>query len=384
MAEHLKQEVRIGLVGAGNIAKQHIRNLSDGSIPNAVLRATLSRSPEPACEGVRHYSSLDQFLSSAGIDAVIVATPTYTHQEIGLAVLNSGLHLMMEKPLGRSAAEARSLITAASNKQIFAVMLNQRLHPAYARIKSILESGDLGNIQRVSWTMTKWYRPDIYYQVSEWRGTWRGEGGGVLINQSIHNIDVLQWLTGVPDHITAFAKFGKYHEIEVEDEVTAYLEYPNGSTGVFVTSTGESPGINQLDIVGEIGSLHYDGDNLSMRTCSQRVSDHCRTTRDMFGAPAFATESVAIDPPVDQHALMVRNFADAIAGKAPLISPAREGLASLEIVNAALWSSWNGKRVNVPVDSEEYARALRERIDASGFRKPVGVKASIDMEKSFR
>ena len=226
--------VRIGIVGLGNIGQQHAKLLSGGGVEGAELAAVCARgdgsgAPFGVPYGVPCFTDPEALFDSGLVDAVLIATPTQTHPEIGRAALKRGLHVLMEKPLAMSADQAWDLVSAAPERVQFAVMLNQRFHPAYARIKTILEEGRLGALQRFAWTMTGWYRPDVYYKVSKWRGTWPGEGGGLLINQCIHNLDVLQWLVGLPGGVFAVAGFGRYHEIEVEDEVTATLRFETAS-----------------------------------------------------------------------------------------------------------------------------------------------------------
>eukprot|EP00752_Nemacystus_decipiens_P018891 g16947.t1 len=210
--------------------------------------------------GGEHFTDYRDLVDSGLCDAVLIATPTMSHLEMGLYALNEGLHVLTEKPLGLSIAEGEQLLAAADSDQVFALMLNQRVAPVFAKMKALMDADTLGNLQRTHWTMTNWFRPEVYFQVSDWRATWRGEGGGLLVNQCIHNIDIFQWLTGMPVSVQGFCGFGKYHDIEVEDEATAYLEYSNGASGIFVGSTGEAPGVNRLDIVGDKGMLSFDAE----------------------------------------------------------------------------------------------------------------------------
>ena len=286
--------VRVGIIGLGNIGQQHAKLLSGGAIDGAELSAVGGRGGDLGAPfGVPCFPDHQALIHSGLVDAVLIATPTQSHPEIGQAALKQGLHVLMEKPLAMSIGEAQGLISAAPEQSRFAVMLNQRFHPAYARIKTLLDEGRLGPLQRFAWTMTGWYRPDVYYKVSKWRGTWPGEGGGLLINQCIHNLDVLQWLVGMPSEVFAVAGFGRYHEIDVEDEVTATLGFGNGLTGTVTASSGEAPGINQLDLVGDLGTLRFDGDRIRLYASAQSVADHCANTLDMFGMPEFTEHPIA-------------------------------------------------------------------------------------------
>ena len=377
--------VRIGVIGLGNIGRQHAELLSGGSIDGAELGAVCARGGDLGAPfDVPCFPNHQALFASGLVDAVLIATPTQSHPEIGRAALEQGLHVLMEKPLAMSIGQARELVWAASERSRFAVMLNQRFHPAYARIKTLLDEGHLGPLQRFAWNMTSWYRPDVYYKVSKWRGTWPGEGGGLLINQCIHNLDVLQWLVGLPGEVFAVAGFGKYHEIDVEDEVTATLRFADGLTGTVTASSGEAPGINQLDLVGDLATLRFDGERIRLFASSESVAEHCQRTLDMFGMPEFTERAIQPDEPVNQHQAVLQNFVKAIARGEPLATPAAAGLASIELANAMLLSAWRGQVVSLPLDAEAYESALQRRIASASLRKPAAIQANIDMAKSYR
>lgn len=379
--------LRVGVVGLGNIGQAHTKLLQDGAIPGATLAAVCARTASGPV-GVPHFADHEALFTSGLIDAVLVATPTYTHPAISQAAVARGLHVLMEKPLAMSVAQAKAMLPAPDSPSRYAVMLNQRFHPHYRAIKTLLDDGAIGRVTRLSWTMTAWYRPDIYFQVSPWRGTWPGEGGGLLINQCIHNLDVLQWLVGLPQQVSAIAAFGKYHDIDVEDEFTALLSWDTGLTGVVIGSSGEAPGVNVLDLVGEAGMLRFDGETLTHWRSDEPVPEHCRETRDMFGMPQF--EQQVIDPvtvvgDVDsQHACVLRNFVQAIQAGAPLETPATDGLASLQLANGILLAAWTGAPVELPLNAARYEQALQERIGESALRKPTDRAAIIDMDQSYR
>lgn len=323
-------------------------------------------------------------MDSGLCDAVLVATPTLSHGDIGSYALDKGLHVLMEKPLGRSLAEAEQLLARAAPGQVFALMLNQRMDSVFVRMKAVIQAGTLGALQRTHWTMTNWFRPDVYFQVSDWRATWRGGGGGLLMNQCIHNLDIFQWLCGMPLRINGFCGFGKYHDIEVEDEATAYFEYANGASGMFVGSTDEAPGVNRLDIVGDLGMLSYDGERLTLQRNNPGAASFSRDSRDMFGQPATEVEDLTPAESVNQHALIMQNFVDAILDRESLIAPAVEGLNSLAMANGILWSAWLGRAVDLPLDSGAYQRALEDRLAHSTLREKTEIDVQVDMEKSYR
>ncbi len=377
--------VRIGIIGLGNIGRQHAELLSGGSVEGAELGAVCARDGDLGAPfDVPCFPNHQALFASGLVDAVLIATPTQSHPEIGRAALEQGLHVLMEKPLAMSVGQARELISAASERSRFAVMLNQRFHPAYGRIKALLDEGRLGPLQRFAWNMTSWYRPDVYYQVSTWRGTWPGEGGGLLINQCIHNLDVLQWLVGLPGEVFAVAGFGKYHEIDVEDEVTATLRFAAGLTGTVTASSGEAPGINQLDLVGDLATLRFDGERIRLYASAESVAEHCQRTLDMFGMPEITEQAIQPDEPVNQHQAVLQNFVNAIARGEPLATPAVAGLPAVELANAMLLSAWRDQVVSLPLDAEAYESALQRRIASASLREPAAIQANIDMAKSYR
>ncbi|MEP5569381.1 MAG: Gfo/Idh/MocA family oxidoreductase [Halioglobus sp.] len=378
--------VRLGVIGLGNIAQQHIENVTSGAAGRCQLTALCSRSPSELANKyeVQHFAKPLELIQSGLCDAVLVATPTFNHCEVGLQVLEAGLHLMMEKPLGLSIAEGERLVRAQQDSQVFALMLNQRTDPLFQAMHDCVASNALGAITRTHWTMTHWFRPEIYYQASDWRATWKGEGGGLLLNQCIHNLDIFQWLCGMPTSLRGFCQFGRYHDIEVEDEVTAYLEYENGATGVFIGSTGEAPGVNQLDIIGDKGTLSFDGEHLSLKLNTPSTSEYSRSTRDMFGMPGVTVSDITPSRQVNQHALVLANFAEAILDGAPLIAPAAEGLSSLAIANAMLLSTWESREVSFPLASEAYQQALNQRLSESKLREKTMTEVNVDMSASYR
>lgn len=378
--------VRVGIVGLGNIARQHIQNIVDGEVQGCEIGAICSRSGSELSDelGVQHFSDYRALCDSGLVDALIIASPTMQHFPMARYALERKLHVMLEKPIGLSSFEGETLLQYADENTVFALMLNQRTDPTFSKMKEIVESGVLGPIQRTHWTMTNWFRPEIYFEVSDWRATWKGEGGGVLLNQCIHNLDVFQWICGLPSEIHGFCEFGKYHQIEVEDEVTAYLRYPNGATGLFVGSTGEAPGVNRFDIIGDSGSLHFDSGQLTLIRNQQSTAEFNRQTDDMFGMPESHSEIVSTGGKVNQHALIMTNFVDAIRQGETLLTPAEQGLASLDMANAMLLSTWLKRPVKLPLDRQTYQGALEDRIASSSLRKKSNRKAKIDMSASYR
>jgi predicted dehydrogenase len=378
--------VRIGVIGLGNIAKQHIDNIVSKAVQGCQLTAISSRSgSELATEiGVQHFCDYRELCDSGLIDAVIIATPTMAHFAMAKYALERQLHVMLEKPMGLSSFEGETLLQYADDKTVFALMLNQRTDPTFSKMKQLVDSGELGPIQRTHWTMTNWFRPEIYFQVSDWRATWKGEGGGMLVNQCIHNLDVFQWICGMPAHIQAFCEFGKYHQIEVEDEVTAYFRYANGATGLFVGSTGEAPGVNRFDIIGDKASLHFDSGQLTLKRNQQSTAQFNQQTDNMFGMPQCKSETIVITDKVNQHAIIMNNFIAAIVCGAELIAPAKHGLASLDMANAMLLSTWQQQAIKLPLDRKAYQQVLDDKIAKSSLRQKSCKQAKVDMAASYR
>ena len=379
-------EIRLGIIGLGNIAQQHINNVTSGATQHCKITALCSRTAgtQAAELGAEHFTQYQSLIDSGSVDAVLIATPTLSHFEIAKYALQKGLHVMLEKPIGLSSFEGETLVKIKPNNVKFALMLNQRTDPTFKKIKAVVDSGVLGEIQRTHWTMTNWFRPDIYFQVSDWRATWKGEGGGLLVNQCIHNLDIFQWICGVPSEITAFAEFGKYHNIEVEDEVTAYLRYHNNATGIFVGSTGEAPGVNRFDIIGDTGSLHFDSGKLTQKLNDLSTATFCASTDEMFGMPGVTTSDHSTTETVNQHAIIMNNFVNAIITDEALIAPAQEGLASLDMANAMLQSTWNKQTVVMPINRQAYQAQLNEKAAASQLRTKSSAEAKVDMNASYR
>ncbi|MGB0809546.1 MAG: Gfo/Idh/MocA family protein, partial [bacterium] len=253
------------------------------------------------------------------------------------------------------------------------------------RIREMIGSGELGNLRRMNWIITDWFRPDIYYRSGGWRATWRGEGGGVLLNQCPHQLDLLWWLFGNPTQVWAQCRFGQWHDIEVEDDVTALLTYENGATCSFITTTGETPGTNRLEIVAENGTVIADESGLRLRKNSVPISEFCSNTDQPFGKPTVEEVKIPIDGKGGQHREILQNFVDNVLDQTPLLAPAIEGIHSVELANAMLLSTFENQSVPMPLDGDQYWRHLEQRIANSSYRKET-VTVAVDaaaMNKSY-
>lgn len=378
--------LRFGLIGLGNIGKVHVRNFAAGKVRGGSLTAVCSRRT-PTTElpdGVHYFDDVDAMFDAGEVDAVIVATPHMSHRQIGEKVLRRGLHLMMEKPLTATKLDGERLLEIPrQDGQQFGVMLNLRTHPQMRRIKRLLDDGELGELQRAQWTITNWFRSEAYYASSNWRATWKGEGGGVLINQALHNLDLLQWFCGMPKSLQAFCRFGNDHDIEVEDQVMSVLEFPNGASGVFSTSTGEAPGVNRLEIAGTKGLILFEADALTVQRNEVDSREYSRNTDNAFGTPATKQEIFPAGEENPSHAEVLSNFADAVQGKAELLTDAREGLKSVELANAMVYSAWTNGPVELPLDSAAYESALKQKIATSSQRARNVREAIVDLDQSY-
>jgi len=311
---------------------------------------------------VKAFSDAVEMFESGTIDAVVIATPHYDHPLIAVEALKRGIHTLVEKPAGVYTKAVREMNDIAANANaVFAIMYNQRTSPMYKKMREIVASGELGPIKRTSWIVTDWYRPQAYYNAGGWRATWKGEGGGVLINQCPHNLDLWQWICGMPKSITAFAHNGKWHDIEVEDDVTAYVEYENGATGVFITSTADCPGNNRFEILGDLGKLVAEHGKLTYTKLDMGEREFNRVNDKMFASPN--AERMTVDCPGEypQHVGVLCAFVDKITGKGDLIASGEEGINGLTISNAMHLSSWLGKTVQLPLDEDLYLAELKKR-----------------------
>src|SRR5881394_1783748 len=381
--------VRLGIVGMGNIGKHHADYLLAGKVPRGTLTAVCSTSPhklEPyRAKGLKIFDRAEKLLESREVDAVILATPHYQHTSLGIAALEAGLHLMVEKPISAHKADAERLIAVAKRhpKQVFAAMFQLRTEPRYLKIRKLIQNGDLGEIVRMSWIITDWYRTEAYYASGGWRATWRGEGGGVLLNQCLHNLDVMAWLFGLPARVRGFCQLGRYHNIEVEDNVTAFLEYPTGATGVFITSTGEAPGTNRFEIAGTRGRVVLENHRITFTRNEADMIEFSKTAKVGFSKPEVWNVEIPFENAPAPHAALLQNFIDAILDDAPLIAPGEDGLHSVELANGMLYSSLLGQTVELPMDGGAFEKKLQQLIAESKFEKKVVEIKADDFAKSF-
>jgi predicted dehydrogenase len=382
-------KLRIGVVGLGNMGSGHLKYLGKDEVNGAELTAVCDNRPErlewaknTLKDSVRRFASAEELFASGSVDGVIIATPHYYHPPMAIEAFKHGLHVLSEKPAGVYTRQVREMNEAAAKSgKVFGIMFNQRTNPIYQKLRDLISSGELGEIRRTNWIITNWYRSQSYYDSGGWRATWAGEGGGVLLNQDPHQLDLWQWTVGMmPTRVRAFCQFGKYRNIEVEDDVTAYVEYANGATGVFITTTGEAPGTNRYEISGDRGKIVIENNQLTFWRLRVPESQFNREYKGGFGQP----ECWKIDIPVagdrsDGHMRVTQNWADAINKGTKLLAPGEEGIKGLTLSNAMHLSTWTDNWVNLPIDEELFYAKLQERIAESKSTKDAHAGRTLEV-----
>ncbi|MBR7078765.1 MAG: Gfo/Idh/MocA family oxidoreductase [Clostridia bacterium] len=371
--------VRMGIIGVGNMGSGHLSNIVGGKCPEIKVTAVCDINPdrlawarEKAGQDIACFENAIDMLDSGLIDACIVAVPHYSHPLYVIECLKRDIHVMCEKPAGVYTKAVRAMNEAAAHsKAKFGMMFNQRTDCIYRKMREIVQSGKMGRIRRTNWIITNWYRPQAYYDSGAWRATWSGEGGGVLLNQCPHNLDLWQWICGMPKTVTAHLYYGKWHDIEVEDDVTAFVEYENGATGCIITTTGDAPGTNRFEITLDGGKLLAENGKLYMTELEMFEPEFSKTNKISFAAPRGKTIEVETDGQSPQHVGVLNRFAAAILRDEPLVARGEEGIFGLTISNAMHLSSWLGKTVEIPFDEDLFYDELMKRVATSRRKEPV-------------
>ena len=355
----MEKPIRYGVIGIGGMGANHAKKLQENKIENAILTAVADSNVEykNKYENILFFENIDNFFDNKIIDAAIIATPHKSHIDLAKKALENNVNVIIEKPLAITSKKCREFINISQNyKAYFTVMLNQRTNPVYVKIKELINRNELGEVHRFQWTITNWFRTDYYYQTSNWRAKWESEGGGVLINQSIHQLDLCQWLFGMPDSVYTDLGLGRFHEIEVEDEVTSIFKYSNGLKGVFITTTGEAPGVNRLEIASEKGLITVENNNVSWHKIDSST-DFINNSKTLFEMPKKEKINFKFKIENDEHIehqRIIQNFTNFLLGKENLIVNGKEGLCSVELINAMLLSGLEKKEINLPLDEVQY------------------------------
>ncbi|MBE6757961.1 MAG: Gfo/Idh/MocA family oxidoreductase [Ruminococcaceae bacterium] len=371
-------KVRLGIIGVGNMGSTHVNNLTDGKCPEIDLVAVADIKPERLewAKGrngnVTCFHTAEEMLDSGLIDACLIAVPHYDHPRYAIACFERGIHVMCEKPAGVYTKQVKEMNAAAEKAGVaFGMMFNQRTNPMYIKMHELIASGELGEVHRTNWLITDWYRPQSYYDSGAWRATWSGEGGGVLLNQCPHNLDLWQWICGMPQKVDVKLNFGKWHDIEVEDDVTAYVEYPNGASGLFITSTGDCPGSNRFEVCCDRGTVVAEGRTLKITRLKEAMSEYTGEERGAFSSPYRETETITFDTDGEQHVGVLNAFAAHILHGTPLVADGREGINGLTISNAMHLSAFTNRVVELPFDDDEYYNELMKRVATSRRKENV-------------
>ena len=388
------EKVRLGILGLGNMGSSHAKKIYAGECPEIVLTAVADRKPdrmdwakENLGEDVAMFTTAEEMLDSGLIDALLVAVPHYDHPTYSIMAMKKGIHVMCEKPAGVYTKQVLEMNKIADEcGVVFAIMMNQRTNCVYRKMREIVKSGEMGKIRRTSWIITDWYRPQAYYNSGDWRATWSGEGGGVLLNQCPHNLDLWQWICGMPKMVDAKMHFGKWHDIEVEDDVTVYVEYENGATGTFITTTGDLPGTNRFEITLEKGKLIADKTTLTMWKSENDMTEpeFSAINEQPFGRMKFIQTEVETDGENPQHMGVMRAFAANILRGEPLVADGREGINGLTLSNAMHLSAFTGKPIEIDnFDHDLYYEELMKRVATSKRKETTAAVTAADMDNTF-
>ena len=379
----MSETLRAGIIGVGNMGTAHFNTIKGGLVKGLEMTAVCDVNPARLAwakeqkPDVLTFDNADDLFAAKCCDMIIVATPHYDHPPLVIKGLQSGHHMMSEKPAGVYTKAVREMNeVAAKSDKLFGIMFNQRTFHLFRKMKELVENGTIGNIKRTSWLITDWYRPMAYYNSGQWRATWAGEGGGVLLNQCPHNLDLWQWICGMPSKVRAFCHEGKWHDIEVEDDVTAYVEYPNGATGVFITSTADWPGNNRFEVLGDMGKMVFDKGQLTVETLDVNLTDFTMSKNGHgFGHPNATILPFETDGKSEQHKGVLQAFTDAILYGSKPIADGSEGINGLTLSNAMHLSSWLDKTIELPLDEELFLSELNKR--RANSRLKVAAEAKV-------
>ena len=383
--------IRLGIIGIGNMGSGHARNILAGSCPDFELAAIadineerISWIKENLTDKPVFFTDATAMLDSGLIDACIIAVPHYDHPRYAMECMNRGIHVMVEKPAGVYTKQVREMNAEAKKhpEVVFGMMFNQRTNCLYRKMRELIQSGKYGQIRRTNWIITDWYRPQCYYDSGNWRATWSGEGGGVLLNQCPHQLDLWQWICGMPVSVQSQMRFGQWHNIEVEDDVTTYVEYANGATGVFVTTTGDAHGTNRFEVQMDKAKIVVENGKLSLLEFDVSEPEWTKTNQEPFKTmPAHEVE-VETDGQNTQHVGVLNAWADAILRGGKLVASGEEGIYGLTLSNAMHLSAFLNKKISLPFDEDLYYEELMKRVKTS-TRKASGKAVYSDTSNTY-
>ena len=378
------EKVRIGIIGIGNMGSDHVQRLEKGDVPEMVAAAVCDINPERLEWAEKNYPDIPRFddaekmMDSGLVDAILVAVPHYDHPRLSIMGMKKGLHVMCEKPAGVYTKQVKEMNEVSKQCNVkFGMMFNQRTNCLYRKLREIVQSGSYGEIRRTNWIINSWYRSQNYYDSGAWRATWSGEGGGVLLNQCPHQLDLWQWICGMPSKVYTKMHFGKWHDIEVEDDVTTYVEYPNGAVGAFTTTTGDAHGANRFEITLDRAKIVCEGTTIKIWEFEVPTSEHIKTSIGFAQPTILAEHVINCTGSNEQHNGVLKAFAAAILRDEPMTADGTEGINGLTLSNAMHLSAWLNKDIEIATfDDELYYNELMKRVATS--RRKADVKATVN------
>lgn len=374
--------MRVGIIGMGTMGIKYAQLIAKCEIAGMELSA-ITRVTDERWDKIKDYVSDDLQRFDSGddmfdaidegrlkLDTIIIVTPHYSHETFAIKAFERGINVLCDKPAGVYSRQARNMMeayNAAKSKKpdlLYGYVFHQRTYPVYMKIKEIVDSKIYGNMKRINWIVSDWYRSNAYYQSGSWRATWQYDGGGTLLNQCPHNLDLLTWICGVPESVMGFCKEGKYHPIEVEDEVTAYLEWNNGVDGVFIASTGEAPGVNRLEISLDNALLLCEKGRLKVAVLDRpEIEYRNASTGNFFARPSYEWHDIEVEEPENAYNKVLEKFA-----RGEMVAKGEEAVNSLYVSNAVYLSSWTGRKVAIPAPGTEYEKQFENAFE-SGLEK---------------
>lgn len=369
----MEDTLGFGIIGLGSAGRRHARALQEG-LPGARLVGVCDENPDLLARySVFGTQDPAELFSIPALKAVVIATPHPSHAELVRLALRAGKHVLVEKPLALHKAECERLLALHASlpgpRPVFGVVHDYRADARFAPLSKLLASGELGRVERVVWQATDWFRTDAYYQGSVWRGSYATEGGGLLVNQAPHLLDTLVWLFGMPRRVFGICRFGRFHEIDVEDDVTAHLSYSSGMTALLMLGTGEAPGTNRFEVSADRGRVVIENGVALIHRNREAASAHRR--REATGRPLADVERVELETRTPTGLLLLGNFVRAIQGKEPLLAPADQAARAVELANAILWSSLEERPLDLPLDGAAFAE-VHQKLRESRTRRMSG------------
>lgn len=370
------ENLKVGIIGIGNMGSAHASCILRGEVEGLELTAVCDTDTakldafSEINPHIKVFSDYESLIKNSDVEAVIISVPHPLHAEIAICAFKNGLNVMLEKPADVSVSKVEEMNRIAKESgKVFSIMFNQRTNPIFTKAREIVRSGELGELKRTVWIITNWYRTQHYYDSGDWRATWAGEGGGVLLNQCPHNLDIWQWICGMPRSVTAFCEVAKYHDIEVEDEAIIMAKFENGAIGTFITSTGEFPGTNRLEISGTLGKIVLENGLLKWWKLKEAEPTVRFNSNEGFASIEYDYLEIPQTDCENAHRNILQNFTNAVLYGEELISAGEDGILELSISNAAFLSSWTSEEITLPFDVEKFDELLAERCKNSKFQK---------------